>query len=484
MKGIKYSLAVVALSLVTLSCGEKKDSSNLSEIKIRLQSSITSLDPIKVIDANTINILYNAYSHLYIMDENGKLVKDLVMEIKSLKNKKIWYIKIKPNIKFCNSNKEITAEDVKFSLERAWKDPKSKISWIFKNLKSIHIVDKYEIKLLFKESIDLPKYLSLPQIAIISKESFKQGKLESAGPYYIYSFKNNEVVLKNCKTSSLKPLFDKVIFKVIHNDNIALTQFKKGKIDLMQIDPILFKNLKISKENVKEISNPANFYFIVLNTKKLSKDLRKALISSVDTKKICYDILKNICKPVDFVSAIKGYSNSLHNYIPLRKKFNAKLQILTLNKPEFILTAEYLSNIWEKSLGIHSEVKIVSFENMLSTIFSGKDYDGALIWVSPKANLLEIWHLLWNPLDNFPPKGRNVAFFYDKDYEKLFHKYLNGIYSLYDEEFLQKIEKVLEKNPPAVPLYSIKVYWLVKGSIKDKLHIGRFNIIKLWDLKE
>ena len=479
------SLIVAFVSFILVGCGEKEKPAQVSkEINVRLQSSITSLDPIKVVDANTIQVIYNAYSHLYKMDENGKLVKDLVEKIEPKEGKKVWVVKIKEGVKFCVSGKEVTADDVKYSLNRVWKSPYSKVSWIFRDLKEIKKLDKYTVELVFNNPIDLPKYLSLPQVAIISKESMEKGTIESAGPYYISSTANNKVVLNSCQYSNLKPIYDKVTFKVINDDLLALSQFKKGDIDLLAVDPLLYNNLKVDKKFVKVIDNSANFYFVVLNTKKFPKELREKLVYSVDNKYLCDKLLKESCRPVDFVSAIYGGTNSLYNATLAEKgkttEGKKKFVLLTLNRPDFIMAAEYISKSWKQLLGLDVNVKIVNFETMLSILFSGKDYDGALIWVSPMANLLEIWHLLWNPLDETPPKGRNVAYFYNPEYKALFLKYLRGEASLYDRVFLNRIEKVLEKDPPAVPLYNMKTVWVVKDSVAKELHFGRFNVIKLW----
>jgi len=490
MRGVsrKVIFLLVFISFVFIACSERpaseqKQEKTISSISIRLSSPITSTDPIRVVDANTLQVIYNAYSHLFKMLEDGSIIKDLVESYEKKENGRIWILKLKRGIKFCKSGDEVLADDVIFSLQRAYEDPYSKVSWVFKDLKSIQKIDNYTVMLTFSTPLDLPKYLTLPQLAIV--RPYKENALDSAGPYYIKEVKETELILEKCPTGSLKATFDKVTFKVIPNEKIAIAHFKSKKVSLTEIDPTYLPYLQQDNElkaYIREVNDSANFYFIAFNTQKLDKALRKYLVAVVDKQQLCSQILNGICYPENFVSSIN--SKLSPDYLVLRGEGGKisgfekkKMELLVVNTPLFITTAEYVAKQWKDSLGIDTNIRILSFKSLISIVFSGQDFDAVVLWVSPLANLLEIWHLLWNPLDSAPPHGRNACRYFNKEYLKLFKLYKQESSMLDNVDFLKEIEKVLEEDPPAVPLYSVKTVWLSR--VKN-VPLGRFKLIRLW----
>ncbi|MDQ2986170.1 MAG: ABC transporter substrate-binding protein [Armatimonadota bacterium] len=122
MRLIGYLAAAAALA-ATLGCGSGKFSGGASNnpdhvLSYPIPNNPTKLDPAAVEDGDTIEVLHQMFEGLVMYDENNELVPNLA-ESWTVSNDGLTYVfKIKPGVKFHNG-REMTAEDVKYSWDRA-----------------------------------------------------------------------------------------------------------------------------------------------------------------------------------------------------------------------------------------------------------------------------------------------------------------------------------------------------------------------------
>ncbi|MCK9444512.1 MAG: ABC transporter substrate-binding protein, partial [Tissierellaceae bacterium] len=129
--------------------GDKVDTATKSndQIVVALEADITSLDPQGHNDVISEKVSFLVFNRLFRLNENFEAVPDLA-EDWSQPSEKEWLLKIKEGVKFHNGE-EMTAEDVKFSMERSIESPK--VQHVLEQLEKVEVVDKYTVKVTTKD---------------------------------------------------------------------------------------------------------------------------------------------------------------------------------------------------------------------------------------------------------------------------------------------------------------------------------------------
>jgi peptide/nickel transport system substrate-binding protein len=142
---------------------------------------------------------------------------------------------------FCDGT-PITAEDVKFSFDRATA-PDSGVSWQFPASPVVTVVDAHTVQIkLSRPNVAFPSYLTLWGSSILSKahaeavgeEGLAQTPLGS-GPFCLASWsKGQEIVLTPNPGyfDPAQPYVDEVILRVVQDDNARLLQVRTGEVDI------------------------------------------------------------------------------------------------------------------------------------------------------------------------------------------------------------------------------------------------------------
>lgn len=121
MRLIAYFAAAAVLAAV-LGCGGGKfsgGSNNLDHVlSYPIPNNPTNFDPAGVEDGDTIEVLHQIFEGLVIYDENNQLVPNLALSWDESEDGLTYTFRLKPGVKFHNG-REMTAEDVKYSWDRA-----------------------------------------------------------------------------------------------------------------------------------------------------------------------------------------------------------------------------------------------------------------------------------------------------------------------------------------------------------------------------
>ena len=87
-------------------------------VVVGIQQDIDSLDPHKANAAGTKEILFNIFEGLLKPDKNGDLMKAIASDYTVSEDGLVYTFTLREGVKFHNGS-AVTAEDVKYSLERA-----------------------------------------------------------------------------------------------------------------------------------------------------------------------------------------------------------------------------------------------------------------------------------------------------------------------------------------------------------------------------
>lgn len=268
-------------------------------------------DPILLNDAVGTHIMVNVHSGLLTTGTSGEIRPGVAKSWYLKEDNLTWVFNLRKGAKFHNGN-EITAEDVKFSLERLlnpkYNSPtKWALEWVegadeyskglSKDVKGIKILDKYciSIKLIKPYSGFL---LNLGQFfcGIVDKEGIERGEIIGCGPYRIEKADSEECVLSAfADYFGGTPYVDKIIVKFVPEN--AAEELKCGNLDFVLIDDKATMEKVRSSENVNCFTqNMAATYYVGFNLKSGSpliknKEARRAINMAVNKKRIIDELL-------------------------------------------------------------------------------------------------------------------------------------------------------------------------------------------------
>ncbi|WP_054864252.1 ABC transporter substrate-binding protein [Methanosarcina barkeri] len=229
-------LMVVAMAISGCLDSGKADVSNESDVKeltIGEMWDIESIDPAE--DMKVICEKALVVETLVTTNEDFSLAPGLATSWQQLDNN-TWEFKLRKDVKF-HDGTNMTAEDVKFSLDRAISRNVNVASML--NIKSIEVKDNYTLLIKTADlNTMLPAVLHYPCTAIINRNSVDENgdliKLISTGPYMFESFDeqtNVLTVVKNKNWWGGKVGLDRMVIKGMPDPNTRAIAIESGDID-------------------------------------------------------------------------------------------------------------------------------------------------------------------------------------------------------------------------------------------------------------
>jgi peptide/nickel transport system substrate-binding protein len=239
-----------------------------AELKIGLQAEPSSMDPhYHNLTPNNMMAKYT-FDPLIKQDHKQNLKPGLAVSWKPISDL-TWEFKLRQGVKF-HDGSPFTAEDVKFTLERAPNVPNSPSSFgrFINHVKKIEIVDPHTVRLTTADPFPLmATYMS--GFTIISKKhaegvttkDFNSGKaMVGTGPYKFMEWIPGDRVVytRNDEYWGEKPEWEKVIVRPISNSSARVAAVLAGDVDLIDFVPTadiekLRKNPKLTME--RSVSN-------------------------------------------------------------------------------------------------------------------------------------------------------------------------------------------------------------------------------------
>lgn len=330
MKKTIYLLIIITLSILFLNMKEhKKNETKKDSVVLAIKSEIKTLDPQKSTDSISNNIIQLSFETLVKNDDMMNIIPNLASSYKQIDPLNLVF-SLKKGVKFHNGD-EMTAEDVKFSLDRARTSPQSAFN--FTPIKDVKILDRYTVKV----TTDVPfssllKQLTLTNASIINKRDFLENQSEFYTPIGTGMFKFKEwkigenISFETFKEyHSKKPQLKNLIVKFITESNTRMIMLETKEADIVSdLSKLDLDNIKKNHTfNYCEVSTPS-LYFLGFDTKNpLLKDkrVRQAIAYTINKK--------DIMDTVYGTSAIEG--SSLIS--PVIKEFNPNIKRYEQNIP-------------------------------------------------------------------------------------------------------------------------------------------------------
>lgn len=333
-KAIALGLGFALLGAVVVGCGssEKGFSARTnvgkeSTFRYPIVTSPTTLDPHKVEDGDTIDLLQQVYEGLVGWNEKNEPVGLLAEKWDISPDRLTYTFTLRKGVKFHNG-REVTADDVKWSYERAT-NPKlaspvaatylSDIAGVAEKLASkapeisgIKVVgpDKVEFKIMRPVGFFVQKLTYLVG-AVLPKEGVpadaeitSTDKMVGTGPFTAKSYAKDQQfdLAANKAYWGGAPKVEFIERPIIKDPATRLTKYKNGELDLVMLERQDVAPLQADpklKDQLQFFDRPAMWYFgMAPNTYEpfKNRDVRRAFAMAIDRQQIVAETLGGVNK--------------------------------------------------------------------------------------------------------------------------------------------------------------------------------------------
>jgi peptide/nickel transport system substrate-binding protein len=439
---------------------------------VGLEAAPLTLDPRLAADAYSSKISQLIHNGLFRLSERLELVPDLAETWEFLPPAK-YRFRLRSGVVF-HDGAPLTAEDVKFTLESI-RDPSlaSPFRGTMEKIESIRVVDPSTLEIILKEPFaPFPAALA---IGIVRKEGGSPAV--GTGPFRLESFRPTEQVSlrRNEKYFQKPPRLDRLVFRVISDDNLRVLELKNHRVDLLQnnIPPQLVGSLRQDKGLVMERTEGINMSYLGMNLKKdpLAKpEVRHAIAHALDLPALIEYRMARMARPATGILAPVhwAYEPEVVTYPYDPRKARELLNQAGYPDPDgggpaprFVLTyktstkrdriglarliARYL-----KEVGI--EVKILPFEwgTFFHDINAGNFQLYALTWVGVTEP--DIYYYVFHSSQT-PPAGGNRGGYKNEAIDRLSEEGRQVFDREKRKEIYSLVQRELAQDLPIIPLW-------------------------------
>lgn len=300
-KALALVLSTMLLGSVMVGCGTSTSNAAQGEdaiIKMAQSTDVISFDPHNHNDVSSANVTRHVFSNLVKLTTDGEFVGDLAESWEFLDDLNVKFT-LKPDVKFHNGD-VLTAEDVKFSLER--QKNSSKVGHLVKMIDSVEVVDDLNVIIHMNEpSSALISSLAHSGGAILNKKVVEEldatGKtmdsnMIGTGPYKFESWNPGDSVslVRNDEYFGEKPANGGLQLRVITEESSRTIALETGEIDVvLDVASTDANRIRDNSELDLVEYESTQVEFLVMNTQKAPFDnplVRKAINHAVDKESI------------------------------------------------------------------------------------------------------------------------------------------------------------------------------------------------------
>lgn len=470
-KNMKSIMVAMSLAAVLTGCGggagtEQKENTVSQKAEVHAQekdtltvayrSEAANLDPHNNQSLTAFSIELLIYDRLVDKDAEGNIVPSLATEWEELDEVTIRF-HLREDAFFHNGDK-VTAEDVKYTIERAETMPGSSSFMSAFDGAGTTVVDEHTIDIkLHTPFAPIYNYLASARGCIVNKaEMEKVGsdaygrKPIGSGPLVFSQWTAGDsiVLTRNENYWGEKTAYSKFTARFISEAPSRAIELETGGIDIaMHVAPSDITRLS-ENEKVKIYNEPGyTFTMITINQNSIPAladvKVREALYAALDIEGIVTAVYKDTAVPAYsiFSPQVAGYKQiGSDEYDPERAKqllaesgfdTNTTLQIFTTDSSESVSICEIVRNMWEQ-VGIKVEIVTYDQATLTEKVSSG-DYMFQMASTSPSSGDPD--HALWEWKDE--RMGYNTP----DEIKKLIDK---GV-SVYDMEERKSIYEEVQK---------------------------------------
>lgn len=370
-------------------------------------ADVTSLDPHQGKETPAVEVTCQIFDTLVVVNPETNEIEPQIAESWEQVDELTYVFKIRQGIKF-HDGSDLTAEDVKFSLDRAINS--AAVSYIVDFIDTVTVDDEYTVTVKTKAPYaPALRNLAIPFAAIVPKAVVEADEAAfilnpvGSGPYQFVEWKQNDhVTLKAFDDYYAgKPATENLIMKVIPETSQRSIALETGEIDLaydMAVNDVA--KLKDSTElTVYEIPSLTCWYISMnMNKEPFNNPLvREALSYAIDRQLIIDTINAGSGQPADAIIApgVFGYySTGVREYDPEKAKellaeagypdgFETSLWVN--DNQSRIEMCQAIQNMFQQ-IGVECAVEVLEFGSYISRTTNGEHDMAYFGWTTSSAD--------------------------------------------------------------------------------------------------
>jgi oligopeptide transport system substrate-binding protein len=496
-------------SLLLTACQKKEvEKQSTQRLNINIVDDLSSLDPRKARDLNSMAVMKMLYEGLTRISKDGKIEPALAKSIKVSLDKKTYTFKLKES--FWTDGTPLTSYDFAKSwkkvLEPAFPSTMSYKLFIIEGAKEVKegkadsekiaiftpdsstiIVKLIQPAPYFLELLSMPVFFPIADKLTHVDNWEEKGELYLGnGPFKIVSWKHNNLLeLKKNESywdKEAVKLRKLSLFMVCAETELNMFETKKidwagSPLSTLPVDAI--KSLSKLKFFFKQPFLGTSF--IRINTQwcstnfdsdKKSLLFRKALAYSIERENIATHILH-------------GSMEGAGGFLPtkLRKKefffdkidsdlvrdfkslaFNGTIKLSFINNDRNNMIVQALQREWEEKLNLKVELESLERKVYLQKLATG-NYELALSsWIADFSDIMNFLEVF-----KFKNNGTNNTFWENAEYIDLLNRAEISINEDERNDYLQKAHEILMNEMPIIPVFHLNMCYLKNENIKDSV---------------
>ena len=398
-KGLALSMTAAMLCSMSVSAeGEYKDTLVWGQ-----GADVTSMDPHQGKETPTVEVTDQIFDTLLVVNPETNELEPQIAESWEQTSDTSYTFKIRQGIKF-HDGSELTAEDVKFSLERAINS--AAVSYVIDFVDSVEVVDPYTVIVNLKAPYaPALRNLSVPFTAIVPKavveadeEAFRLHPIGS-GPYKFVEWKQGDsVTLEGFdEYYAGAPATKNLVMKVIPEAAQRTIALETGEIDIAY--DILPNDLTRVEENedltLYDVPS-VTCYYVTMNMNKEPfniPEVREAINLAIDRQLIIDTIVSGAGQPADAIIApdVFGYiSPGAYEYDPEKAREllaeagyeNGFETSIWVNDTQTRIEACQAIQAMLMDVGITCNIEVMEFGSFIQATSNGEHDMGYFGWTT------------------------------------------------------------------------------------------------------
>ena len=480
---------------------------------VRLYVDPPTLDPHLTTDATSAQVIVEVFGGLVTIDKNLDVVPDLAESWDISDDGRVYTFRIRPDAVF-HDGKPVTAEDVRWSLERVT-DPlteapnvdqylgdivgvDAKLAGDVLEISGVRVINERTIEI----TIDAPKSFFLakmtyPTAFVLDRENIEANpknwfrKPNGTGPFNITEYKVGEtLILGRHDAYHLGPAKVAEV-EMILSGGTSMRMYENDEIDisgvgLADLDRLLEPSHSLNAELTRAAPS-FSVQYIGLNVNEPPLDdvkVRQALNLAIDKREIATIVLGDQVVPAKGIipPGFPGFSELVSGYefdpikakqLLLESKYGNDLDNLppiTITTPgsfgaNVSLDMEVVLAMWEKNLGITTEFQQTEFATFLKDLNKRRFQMFDIGWIADYPDPENFLDILF-----YSDSSNNHTNYNNPEVDALLEKARVETdetlrFSIYNE-----VEQTILDDAPWIPLwYSGERYLLVKPNVHDYL---------------
>ena len=496
---------------------------------VRLFVDPPTLDPHLTTDATSAQIIVEVFGGLVTIDRDLNVILDLAESLDVSDDGRVYTFRIRPDATF-HDGRQVTAEDVRWSLERATnpltESPvvdqylgdivgvREKLNGDAQTITGVRVVDERTIEITIDQakSYFLAK-LTYPTAFVVDRENIEASpknwfrQPNGTGPFQLAEYEVGETILltRNDGYHLGAPHLGEV--ELILSGGTSRLMYENDEIHLAgvglaDLDSILDPSHSLNAELLRA---PPSFsvQYIGLNVNEPPLDdpnVRQALNMAIDKQEIASIVLGDLVVPANGIlppgfpaynAEIEGYS-----FEPLKarelleeSKYGDDLENIppiTITTPgsfgaNVSLDMEVVLQMWERHLGITAEFQQTEFATFLKDLHKRRFQMFDIGWIADYPDPENFLDILFHS-----ESSNNHTNYNNPEVDRLLVEARVETDEFARHALYNRIEQLILDDAPWIPLwYSGERYTLVKPTVRDYLQapliIPRLRYVYLSD---